>query len=91
MTNRHQELTALLRTLNLSQIAARFEDVAVRAVREGRLHCAPSLPFGWLDGPPGVNRLPGLPWLLSRLHPGASPALAPSSAPRVRPPAQARA
>ncbi len=38
MTNRHQELTALLRTLNLSQIAARFEDVAVRAVREGRSH-----------------------------------------------------
>src|SRR5215211_9006908 len=38
MTNRHQELTTLLRTLNLSQIAARFEDVAVRAVREGRSH-----------------------------------------------------
>lgn len=52
---------------------------SLRAVREGRLHCAPSLPFGWLDGPPGVNRLPGLPWLLSRLHPGASPALAPAA------------
>lgn len=52
---------------------------SLRAVREGRLHCAPVLPFGWLDGPPGVNRLPGLPWLLSRLHPGASPALAPAA------------
>jgi DNA replication protein DnaC len=38
MTNRHQELTGLLRTLNLSQMALRFEDVAVRAVREGRSH-----------------------------------------------------
>lgn len=52
---------------------------SLRAVREGRLHCAPVLPFGWLDGPPGVNRLPGLPWLLSRLHPDASPALAPAA------------
>lgn len=52
---------------------------SLRAVREGRLHCAPVLPFGWLDGPPGVNRLPGLPWLVSRLHPGASPALAPAA------------
>lgn len=52
---------------------------ALRAVRERRLHCAPVLPFGWLDGPPGVNRLPGLPWLLSRLHPGAVPALAPAA------------
>lgn len=52
---------------------------ALRAVRERRLHCAPVLPFGWLDGPPGINRLPGLPWLLSRLHPGATPALAPAA------------
>lgn len=38
MTNRHQELTGLLRSLNLSHMATRFEDVAVRAVREGRSH-----------------------------------------------------
>jgi len=38
------------------------------ALRAGRFHLAPSLPFGWLDGPPGVNRLVGLPWLVSRLH-----------------------
>lgn len=38
MSNRHQELSALLRTLNLSQMASRFEDIAVRAVREGRSH-----------------------------------------------------
>lgn len=38
------------------------------ALRAGRLHLVPNLPFGWLDGPPGVNRLVGLPWLASRLH-----------------------
>ena len=38
MTNRHDELVSLLRRLNLSQMALRFEDVAVRAVREGRSH-----------------------------------------------------
>ena len=38
MTSRSQELTALLRRLNLSQMASCFADVAVRAVREGRSH-----------------------------------------------------
>lgn len=35
----------------------------VRAVRERRLYLTPMLPFGWLDAPPGVNRLLGLHWL----------------------------
>ena len=39
------------------------------AVQNGRVHCAPVLPFGWLDGPPGINRLIGVHWLLARLHP----------------------
>ena len=42
---------------------------SIRAVQTGRVHCAPVLPFGWLDGPPGVNRLIGVHWLLARLHP----------------------
>jgi len=42
----------------------------VAAVRARRVHLAPSLPFGWLDGPPGVNRLVGVRWLIERLHPG---------------------
>ncbi len=42
----------------------------IAAVRERRVHCAPALPFGWLDGPPGINRLIGVRWLLDRLHPG---------------------
>ena len=41
---------------------------AVTAVREGRLLLLPSQPFGWLDGPPGVNRLLGVRWLAARLH-----------------------
>lgn len=39
------------------------------AVQNGRVHCAPVLPFGWLDGPPGINRLMGVHWLLAHLHP----------------------
>ncbi|MDR0226313.1 MAG: iron ABC transporter substrate-binding protein [Burkholderiaceae bacterium] len=46
----------------------------VAAVRTGRVHCAPVWPFGWLDGPPGINRLIGVRWLLEKLHPQA-PAL----------------
>lgn len=42
----------------------------VAAVRARRVHLAASLPFGWLDGPPGVNRLIGVRWLIERLHPG---------------------
>ena len=42
----------------------------VRAVRGGRVRCAPTLPFGWLDGPPGINRLIGILWLARRLDPG---------------------
>jgi iron complex transport system substrate-binding protein len=39
------------------------------AVREGRLFLAPAEPFGWLDGPPSVNRLIGVRWLAGRLQP----------------------
>jgi iron complex transport system substrate-binding protein len=42
---------------------------SLTAVRKRRVHCAPSLPFGWLDGPPGVNRLIGVHWLVQLLHP----------------------
>jgi iron complex transport system substrate-binding protein len=45
----------------------------VRAVREGRVHLSPKLPFGWIDFPPGVNRLPGLWWLGQRLFPKLFP------------------
>ncbi len=40
----------------------------IAAVRRGRLLLAPSLPFGWLDGPPGINRLIGVSWLREHLR-----------------------
>jgi len=35
----------------------------VRAVREGRVHVAPAVPFGWVEEPPSINRLLGLAWM----------------------------
>ena len=36
---------------------------SLRAVREGHVFIAPSLPFGWVEEPPSINRLLGLAWL----------------------------
>ncbi len=52
----------------LTQLGTQLRWQALRAVREGRLFCAPRLPFGWLDGPPGINRLLGLFWLMALLE-----------------------
>ena len=46
---------------------------ALRAVQAHRLHLAPELPFGWIDEPPGINRLLGLRWLAATLHPEIFP------------------
>lgn len=46
---------------------------ALRAVRDGKVHLAPALPFGWIDSPPSVNRLVGLPWLGKILYPDLFP------------------
>lgn len=45
----------------------RWSDIA--AIREGRVVVAPSLPFGWFDSPPGVNRLIGVRWMEHMLYP----------------------
>lgn len=42
---------------------------AVKAVRERRVHLSPALPFGWVDFPPGVNRVIGVQWLGQVLYP----------------------
>lgn len=39
------------------------------AVRAGRVLLAPSLPFGWFDAPPALNRLVGIEWLSAMLYP----------------------
>jgi iron complex transport system substrate-binding protein len=41
----------------------------IEAVRAGRVHLSPILPFGWVDFPPSVNRLIGLWWLAKALYP----------------------
>ena len=42
---------------------------SVAAVRAGRVHLSPKMPFGWVDFPPSVNRLIGLWWLAKILYP----------------------
>ena len=41
----------------------------VKAVRDKRVYLAPLNPFGWVDEPPGPNRLIGLRWLAHLLYP----------------------
>lgn len=50
----------------------RWQQVA--AIRNGRVYLAPEAPFGWIDEPPGVNRLIGLGWLAGVLAEGKPPA-----------------
>lgn len=45
----------------------------VPAVRSGRIHLSPKLPFGWVDYPPSVNRFIGLWWLAKVLYPARFP------------------
>ena len=45
----------------------------VSAVKNARVHLSPKLPFGWIDFPPSVNRLPGLWWLGSKVFPALFP------------------
>jgi iron complex transport system substrate-binding protein len=45
----------------------------VKAVNAGRVHLSPKLPFGWVDFPPGINRLIGLWWLAKILYPEQFP------------------
>ncbi|MBO0738905.1 MAG: ABC transporter substrate-binding protein [Alphaproteobacteria bacterium] len=49
-----------------------FQWRGLPAVTNKRLYLAPSDPFGWLDGPPGVNRLIGLSWLTGLFYPDQS-------------------
>ena len=40
----------------------------IPAVASHRIYLAPSSPFGWIDDPPGINRLIGLYWLSDLLY-----------------------
>ncbi len=48
-----------------------WRDVA--AIKAGRIFLSPSVPFGWIDFPPSINRLIGLRWLARILYPQAFP------------------
>src|SRR5262249_31999546 len=41
----------------------------VAAVQRGRIFLSPSLPYGWIDGPPSLNRILGLQWLAQLFFP----------------------
>jgi iron complex transport system substrate-binding protein len=41
----------------------------VDAVKRGRIYVSPSLPYGWIDLPPSLNRLLGLQWLAGLFFP----------------------
>jgi iron complex transport system substrate-binding protein len=41
----------------------------VDAVTAGRVYLSPTLPFGWIDRPPSVNRMIGLKWLTGLFYP----------------------
>jgi iron complex transport system substrate-binding protein len=41
----------------------------LKAVAGKRVYLAPADPFGWIDDPPGVNRLIGLYWLTALFYP----------------------
>lgn len=50
----------------LKTLAQSDEWRSLRAVRDGHAFVAPSLPFGWVEEPPSINRLLGLAWLSGR-------------------------
>ena len=50
-------------------VAADTAWAGVAAVRAGRVSLSPSLPFGWIDRPPSLNRLIGLKWLAGVFYP----------------------
>src|SRR5258708_3754991 len=63
-------------TIDRDFAAKVYDDPAwatVAAVRAHRVHLSPTLPFGWVDFPPSVNRLIGLWWLAEILYPNLFP------------------
>lgn len=53
----------------ISAVKADASWAGVAAVRNNKVFAAPSLPFGWFDSPPGINRLIGIRWLEALLYP----------------------
>lgn len=41
----------------------------VQAVEDGRVYLRPNNPFSWFDGPPGMNEIVGIYWMIQTLYP----------------------
>jgi len=41
----------------------------ISAVKNKQVYLVPNQPFGWIDRPPGVNRIIGIPWLAKVIYP----------------------
>ena len=41
----------------------------INAVKNKKVYLIPNQPFGWIDRPPGVNRIIGIPWLAKVFYP----------------------
>ena len=54
-------------------VSQKAEWKPVPAVASGRVFLAPSLPYGFIDSPPSLNRLIGLTWLLHTFYPEQAP------------------
>ena len=54
-------------------VAQKPEWKPIPAVSVGRVFLAPSLPYGFIDAPPSLNRLIGLTWLLHTLYSDRAP------------------
>ena len=60
----------LAATPRFARIAKRERSWAeIAAVRYGKVYATPTLPFGWFDAPPGINRLIGIRWLEALFYP----------------------
>jgi iron complex transport system substrate-binding protein len=46
---------------------ARWQDI--KAVKEKRVYTVPRTPFNWLDRPPSIMQIIGIPWLAQRFYP----------------------
>lgn len=55
-----------------AEVARKSAWAPVPAVADGRIFLSPSLPYGFIDAPPSVNRLIGLTWLVHVLYPQAA-------------------
>lgn len=45
----------------------------MRAIKNGKIYQVPFIPFGWIDRPPGTNRIIGTVWIAHLLYPDIFP------------------